>query len=84
MDRRLYISIVAVAASVSVLWLWKRTKTEPATESPRGLSIQRASMRNIASRSFNDEQDTLVDEGPTILNALFMFAEDAAKLGMLL
>jgi hypothetical protein len=41
-------------------------------------------MRNIASRSFNDDQDTLVDEGPTILNALFMFAEDAAKLGMLL
>jgi hypothetical protein len=83
MERReiLTLGAVGLAASVSAFWLWKWRKTQPELESPRGLSIQRASLRTTTTRSFNDEHDTLVEEGPTILNALYMYAQDEAKLG---
>lgn len=82
MERRefLTLGIIGLAASIGavLVWTpWKKKKITP--ESPRGLSIERASLRAAATTSFN-EDDTLVEEAPTILNALHMYSQDSAKL----
>ena len=80
----LTLSVFGLAASFGAIVLWKSLKRPSVSESPRGLSIQRASVRTSATRTiaFDDaDSQTVVEEAPTILNALYMYSQDSAKQG---
>lgn len=84
MERReIYtLGIVGLTASVGLFVVWLRFRNQKGQDSPRGLSIQRASLRTASTRSFNEEEEVLIDEAPTILNALYLYSQDSAKQGI--
>jgi hypothetical protein len=66
------VAMLTAVASISIVSLYKKYKGE--LETPRGISIQRASIRNSSLQN--------MEEGPNILNALYIHAQESAKQGI--
>ena len=74
-------SAVGLAASVSIFFLWGTYRNDK-TLTPRALAIQRTSKRTASNSDFVEEDmEMIVDEAPTILNALYIYSQDSAKKG---
>ena len=86
MERKEYFiaAMLTAVTSIGVVALYRNLKSKPGVESPRGISIQRASIRHSRTINHdNTEAQSMIEEGPTILNALYIHSQESARQGTL-